>query len=173
MKGKYLKRIGGFILATLMLPGMVFVSSSTVQAQGRQGRGRVIVRPYSGRIYRPFGYRRFDVFGYDRWGYDRWGIDRFGRDRWGNQRFGYDPWSPYGSQYRQYVFDNSEKAVLAGYKQGFKTGKDDRKKAKSYSPQRSHYFKEAGFGNFGEVYRSGFSRGYQEGYRVGSNERAS
>ena len=165
MKGKSFKKIGGFILAALMLCGIAFVSSSTVQAQTRR---RVIVRPYPYRIY-----RRFDAFGYDRWGYDRWGFDRFGRDRWGNQRFGYDPWSPYGSFYRQYVFHNSEAAVTQAYKDGFKTGKDDGKKAKSFNPQRSHYYHDAGFGNFAEVYRSGFSRGYQEGYRVGSNERAS
>jgi hypothetical protein len=160
MKGKYFKRIGGFILAALMLSGIAFVSSSTVQAQTRR---RVIVRPYPYRIY-----RRFDAFGYDRWGYDR-----FGRDRWGNYRFGYDPWSPYGSAYRQYVFRDSEAALNQGYSQGFKTGKDDGKKAKSFSPQRSHYYHDAGFGNFAEVYRSGFSRGYQEGFTVGSNERAS
>ncbi len=164
MKGKSFKRIGGFILAALMLSGIAFVSSSTVQAQTR----RRIVRPYPYRIY-----HRFDAFGYDRWGYDRWGFDRFGRDRWGNQRFGYDPWLPYGSAYRQYVFRDSEAAVSQAYKDGFKTGKDDGKKAKSFNPQRSHYYHDAGFGNFAEVYRSGFSRGYQEGYRVGSNERAS
>jgi hypothetical protein len=82
----------------------------------------------------------------------------------------YDQW-PY--RYSEYVFDNSEKAVNSGYKQGFKTGRDDGKNAKSFSFERSHYFQEAGFGNFGEAYRSGFSRGYQEGYRVGSNGRAS
>jgi hypothetical protein len=160
MKGKYLKRIGGFILAALMLSGTVFFSHGTVEAQGVRGRRRVvIVRPY------PYGfYRRFDAFGYDRWGYDRWG-----RDRWGN----YDPMSPRGSYYRQYVFDNSDKAVNQGYKDGFKTGKDDGKKAKSFDPQRSHFYHDAGFGNFAEVYRSGFSRGYQEGYRVGENDRAS
>ena len=89
---------------------------------------------------------------------------------WWNRR--YDPWR-YGNRYSQYVFDNSEKAVNSGYKQGFKTGKDDGKKAKSFSFERSHYFQEAGFGNFGEAYRSGFARGYQEGYRDGSNDRAS
>ena len=61
--------------------------------------------------------------------------------------------------------------MSSGYKQGFKTGKDDGKKAKSFGFERSHYFQEAGFGNFGEAYRGGFSRGYHEGYRVGSNER--
>ena len=166
MKGKYLKRIGGFVLATLMLSGIALVSSSTVQAQGR----RVIVRPGAYRVYRPFGYRRFDVFGYDRWGYDRFGYDRFGRDRWGNDAR-YDPWSPYGSVYRQYVFRDSESAVNQGYSQGFKTGKDDGKKAKNFSPQRSHFYHDAGFGNFAEVYRSGFSKGYQDGYRVGASER--
>ena len=151
MKGKYFKKIGGFILAGLMLSGIAFASSSTAEAQVRR---RVIVRPYPYRIYRPFG------FGYrSRWDYP------YGYNR-------YDPWSPYGSYYRQYVFDNSEKAVNQGYKDGFKTGKDDGKKSKSFNPERSHYYHDAGFGNFAEVYRSSFSRGYQDGYRVGGNERA-
>jgi hypothetical protein len=148
MKGKYLRRIGGLILTALLLTGIAFVAPSDVQAQRR--RRVVIVRPYPYRIYRPFGFRN--------WGYP------YG--------WGYDPWSPYGSYYRKYVFDNSEDAANQAYKDGFKTGKDDGKKAKSYDPQRSHYFKEAGFGNFAEVYRSAFSRGYEEGYGVGGNERA-
>jgi hypothetical protein len=160
MKGKCLKRIGGFILATLMLGGTAFVSSSTVQAQGR--RKVVIVRPYPYRLYRPFG------FGYrNRWN-DPFGYNRFGYNRWG-----YDPWSPYGSYYSQYVFRDSESAANQGYSQGFKTGNDDGKKSKRFNPERSHYYHDAGFGNFAEVYRSGFSKGYEEGYRVGNNDRAS
>ena len=146
MRSKYLRRIGGVALATLMLFGIAFISPENVQAQGR--RRVIIVRP----IHRPFG-----------WGYRNW---------WGYNRWGYDPWSPYGSYYRQYVFDNSEKAVSQGYKDGFKTGKDDGKKAKSYKPERSHYYHDAGFGNYAEVYRSGFSRGYQDGYREGADQRA-
>ena len=154
MKGKYLSKIGGLVFAAVMLSAMVFISASDAQAQGR--RRVIIVRSNPYRIYRPFG------FGYrSRWNYP------FGYDRWG-----YDPWSPYGSRYRQYVFDNGEKAINQGYKDGFKTGKDDGKKAKSFNPQRSHYYHDAGFGNFAEVYRSGFSRGYQEGYKVGDNQRA-
>jgi hypothetical protein len=166
MKGKYLKRFSGFVLAGLMLSGVALASAGTAEAQRR-----VIVRPNPYRVYSPFGYRRFDVFGYDRWGYDRFGYDRFGRDRWGNDAR-YDPWSPYGSIYRQYVFRDSESAVTQAYKDGFKTGKDDGKKAKSFKPERSHFYHDAGFGNFAEVYRSGFSKGYQEGYRVGANEGA-
>jgi hypothetical protein len=86
--------------------------------------------------------------------------------------FGYRRW-PYRYEYSQYVFSNTDKASGQGYKDGFKTGRDDGKKAKSYDPQRSHYFHDSGFGNFAEVYRSGFSRGYQEGYREGQNQRAS
>lgn len=146
MKRKYLRRIGGLILTALLLTGIAFISPSDVQAQGR--RRVVIVRP----IHRPWGYRSWWGYPYGYWGYD--------------------PWSPYGSYYRRYVFDNSEEAASQAYKDGFKTGKDDGKKAKSYSPERSHYFKESGFGNFAEEYRSGFSRGYQDGYRVGANEKA-
>ena len=107
MKGKYLRRLGGLILATLMLAGIAFISPSSVQAQRR--RRIVVVRP----IYRPFG----------PWGYG-----------YGYRRWGYDPWSPYGGMYRQYVFSNGDDAVSQGYKDGFKTGKDDGKKNKSYDP---------------------------------------
>lgn len=146
---KYVRRIGGIALAALMLFGIAFVSADTAEAQSR--RRVVIVRPIPHRIYRPWGYRHW----------------------WGSPYgWGYDPWSPYGSYYRQYVFENSEEATEKAYERGFKTGKDDGKKAKSFSPERSHYFKEAGFGNFGEVYRTGFARGYGEGYKVGADERA-
>jgi hypothetical protein len=151
MKGKYLRKIGGLALIALMLFGVAFVSSSEAQAQS-QRRRVVIVRPYPYRIYRPFG------FGYRNW----WGYP-YG--------YGYDPWG-YDFRYNHYVFDNSEKAASEAYKDGFKTGKDDGKKSKSFDPQRSHYFKEAGFGNFADVYRPKFSKGYQDGYRVGQNERA-
>jgi hypothetical protein len=155
MKGKYLRRFGGLILTALLLvTGVAFFSPSEAQAQTRQVQGRrrvVIVRPYPYWRHRPWAYRSW----------------------WGSPYgWGYDPWSPYGSYYRRYVFDNSEEAAGQAYKDGFNTGKDDGKKAKSYDPQRSHYFKESGFGNFAEVYRSGFSRGYEEGYEVGQGERA-
>jgi hypothetical protein len=70
MRGKYLKRIGGLVLAALMLFSVVFVSAGTVEAQRR--RRIVIVRPYPYRFYRPFGFR----------------------SSWGYPYYGYDPWSP-------------------------------------------------------------------------------
>lgn len=146
MGRKYFQSIGGYLLGALLLLGLPFVSTSSVQAQGR----RIVIVPRY-RIYRPFGFGRW--YGpYNRWGYDSW--------------------SPYGGYYRQYVFDNSDSAMSQGYNDGFKTGKDDGKKAKSFDPQRSHYYHDSGFGNYAEVYRSGFSRGYRDGYRTGQNQRA-
>lgn len=136
MRKRYLRRIGGLILAVLLLPGIVLVSSSSAVAQGRRGRV-VVIRPY--RPYRPWYYRdpfrRFDRF------------DRY-------------------NQYSHYVFSSSEKAFNQGYKDGLKTGKGDLKNRRTYDPERSHYFQEAGFGNFGEVYRNGFLRGYADGFRA-------
>ena len=47
------RRIGGFILAALLLAGFGIASAPSAQAQGR--RTVIIVRPY--RPFRPFGYR--------------------------------------------------------------------------------------------------------------------
>ena len=143
MRGRCLKRIGGLILAVLMVSGVAFISPSTAEAQFR--RRVIVVGGYPG-FYRPY------------------------RGLWGRP-YGYYPYG-YDYRYSQYVFSSTDSAANHGYEQGFKTGREDGKKAKSFNPERSHYFQEAGFGNFGEVYRSAFSRGYQEGYRVGSNERA-
>lgn len=134
MKTKYQKlvrRIGGFMLAALMLAGVGVMSATSAEAQWRRPPRRVvIVRPY-----RPFGYG-----------------------------FGYG-WGPrYDYRYSQYVFSSPEVADQQGYNDGYKTGAEDGRKNKSYSPERSHYFQEAGFGNFAEAFRGGFSRGYREGY---------
>ena len=136
MSGKYLRKFGAFILAVLVLPGVVTLLSST----DTQAQRRVIIvrRPIYRPFYRPWGWRR---------------------------PFGYDPYFDYYSRYSHYIFDNSEAAVNRGYKDGLKTGQGDAKNRRTYNPQRSHYFQEAGFGNFGEVYRQGFVRGYADGFR--------
>jgi hypothetical protein len=131
----FLRKIGGFILAALLVTGMaVSTGSTTAQAQGRRV---IIVRP----VYRPY-------YGYGWYHYRR--------------PFGY----PFGwnSYYSEYVFSNGEAAASQGYHDGFKTGTEDGRKRKSYDPERSHYFHDAGFGNFAEAYRAGFERGYRDGY---------
>jgi hypothetical protein len=87
------------------------------------------------------------------------------RPWWGFRRFGYDPYFDGYRRYGEYTFSSSDAAYSHGYKDGLKTGAGDAKHRRSYDPQRSHYFQEAGFGNFGEVYRSGFARGYADGFR--------
>ena len=72
MKGKYFRRIGGFVLAALMLSGIAFASASTAEAQGR--RRVIIVRPNPYRVYRPFGFGYRSRWGYP-YGYNRWGYD--------------------------------------------------------------------------------------------------
>ena len=67
--------------------------------------------------------------------------------------------------YSQYVFSNAESAANQGYKDGLKTGSKDARKGKTYDPERSHYYHDAGFGNFAEAYREGFMHGYQDGFR--------
>src|SRR5215470_17832539 len=84
---------------------------------------------------------------------------------WGYRSWGYNPYFDYYSRYGHYVFNNSDAAYNQGYSDGMKTGRNDVKDRKTYNPERSHYYQEAGYGNFGEVFRSGFLRGYADGYR--------
>ena len=135
MKGKYLRKFGSIVLVALLLPVAVTLLSGT----SAQAQRRVVIV----RTYRPF--------------YRPWG--------WGYRRWDYDPYFDYYSRYGHYIFKSSESASSEGYHDGLKTGEGDAKHRRSYDPQRSHYFQEAGFGNFGEVYRSGFARGYADGFR--------
>ncbi len=133
MRGKYLRRFAGFLLAALLLPGVItLLSSTTTQAQRRV----VIVRTYRP-FYRPF-YR--DPF-WDPYSYDR------------------------SRYYNEYVFSSSDRAANQGYHDGLKTGQSDVEHRRSYDPERSHYFHDAGFGNYASAYREGFARGYSDGFR--------
>jgi hypothetical protein len=78
--------------------------------------------------------------------------------------YGYYYGYPYG-YYSQYVFSSTEAADNQGYQDGLKTGSADARRGQSYDPERSHYFRDAGFGNFAQDYRDSFSRGYSDGFR--------
>jgi hypothetical protein len=137
MKGKnLLRRIGGFVLAASLLFGVATMASTVVQAQGRFRGG-----------FRGGGFHS-RVFIGPRYG---WGYPY--------RYYGY----PYG-YYSQYVFGDSEAADSQGYHDGLKTGSSDARRGQSNDPERSHYFKDAGFGNFAQDYREGFLRGYGEGF---------
>jgi hypothetical protein len=135
MKGKYLRRLLTGLLAVLFLPGVVTLLSSNSVA-AQQRRVIVVRRPIYRPFHRPFGWR-----------------------------WNYNPYFDYYSRYGHYIFDDGDEAFSQGHKDGLKVGQGDAKNRRTYKPERSHYFKEAGFGNFGEVYRSGFVQGYEAGFR--------
>lgn len=142
----FMRRARGLILAALLLPGLVLLSGATAQARGGRGGFRggfhggrsVVIAPGIG-----FG-------GYGRgWYGPGWG-------------YGY-PY--YRNGYSEFVFSNSDAAESQGYHDGLNTGSSDARRGQSYDPERSHFFQEAGFGNFAEAYRDGFMSGYSNGFR--------
>ena len=166
MNGKnLLRRIGGFVLAASLVSGAAMMSSTTVQAQrGFHGGGS------HGGGFRSGGFRS---------GGFRGGGFHGGRFHGGGFRprifinpypygygypYGYYRYPYYGS-YSNYVFSSSRDANNQGYHDGLMTGSNDERRGQSYDPERSHYFKDAGFGNFAEDYREGFLRGYSNGFR--------
>ena len=147
MKGKYLLRgMGGLVLSALLIFGLSAGSATTANAQGRFHGGG-----FHGGGWHGGGFRTRVFIG-----------PRFG---WGPYWHGYGPYAYPNSYYGRYVFGDSQAADSQGYEDGLKTGTDDARHGRSFDPERSHYFKDAGFGNFAEAYREGFDRGYEAGFR--------
>jgi hypothetical protein len=63
-------------------------------------------------------------------------------------------------QNRDYGGYNNQQ-LQAGFQYGVNTGASDAQHRQSYSPQRSHYYREAST----QAFRDGFVRGYDQGYR--------
>ena len=137
MKRKNLLRgIRNLMLGALLIVGVTAIASTDAQAQARF-RGGFRGGGFHTRVF--IGPR----FGY---GYPYW--------------YGY----PYGYNGR-YVFGDTVAADSQGYHDGLNTGEADARHGRSYDPERSHYFRNAGFGNFAGAYREGFERGYSAGFR--------
>lgn len=138
MKGKYLLQgIRNLVLGALLVFGVTVIATTNANAQAR----------FRGGFHDGFHTR---VFIGPRFGYPY------------RYRYGY----PYAyGYYGPYVFGDSVAADSQGYHDGLKTGEEDASHGRSYDPERSHYFKDAGFGNFAEAYREGFERGYSAGFR--------
>ena len=148
MKGKnLLHRIGGFVLAASLLFGVATMSSTVAQAQRGSHGGGFHGGGFRGGGFRGGGFHNRGFFG-PGWG---WGYP-----------YGYYGY-PYG-YYSQYVFGDSQAADSQGYHDGLKTGSSDARRGQSDDPERSHYFKDSGFGNFAQDYRGGFMRGYSAGF---------
>ena len=84
---------------------------------------------------------------------DRYRNDRYRNDRYG--RNGYD----------------FQIAREQGYRNGLATGASDAQRRQSYSPQRSHFWRNGTDGSFSnrgqakQVFRDAFVQGYREGYQ--------
>lgn len=171
-------RLGGALIAFSLLFGIAIASSATAQAQYRDDRDGQYRRDRDSNQDRDRDNR-------DRnWRRDRdrdrnnqngnWRRDRDRRnDNYGNNG-GY-----YGNNGGYYGnnggYNNIYRAAQnQGYQDGLNTGANDANRGQSYSPQRSHYYRNAtdgynsSYGNRGQyqqAYRDGFVRGYNEGYR--------
>jgi hypothetical protein len=144
MNGKnLLRKLGGVVMAALIIFGVAMMSTSPAFARGGGGGGH-------GGGFHGGGFHT-GVFIGPRFGYGYYGY----------------PYGYYGYPYSyssQYYFGSSQDAANQGYQDGLKTGSNDERRGKSYDPQRSHYFKDSGFGNFAQDFRDGFSRGYSVGF---------
>jgi hypothetical protein len=132
-------------MAAALLFGVAIMSSTTVQAQRGSRGGGSRGGGFHGGGFHGGGFRGGGFHG----GGFRPRIiigPRFGY----GYPYGYYGY-PYGA-YSQYVFGDSVAADSQGYQDGLKTGSDDARRGQSYDPERSHYFKDSGFGNFAENY---------------------
>src|SRR5262245_15984526 len=124
------------LLLVTLLVGVVTMTGSTVQAQGRQrfdrfrGSPGVFVRP------RVFPRRLF----------------------WGDSWFWYG--QGYPNYYPGYYYPSNRVTEGQGYRDGLDDGKDDAKDRKANDPYRHKDYKNA----ITSAYISGYLRGYAEGY---------
>ena len=145
----YRSKVGGALLVLSLLFGIGIMSSVTAQAQGRHNgewKRRDRDRNDNGDQYRDW--RRNRNRHEDRDENRARRDDRYDRDyRYGNN----------GS----YENSSSQMALNQGYQAGINTGASDAQRGQSYSPQRSHYYKDAS----SQQFRNGFVQGYNAGYR--------
>ena len=135
---------------TLLMAAAVFtVLGTSAQAQYRRDR-------YDDRYERNRDWRR------DR---NRNGVDdRYERGNvYDRNRNGVDDRYERNGSYGTYgaYGGYNQAAVNQGYQAGLNTGASDAQRGQSYSPQRSHYYKNTS----SQAFREGFVQGYDQGYR--------
>ncbi len=127
-------------------------------------------------VYGNHGDYRDDPYGDDRGDRDRdW--NNQGRDRdhdWNNQ--GRDRDHDWNDRRRDNRSETYRIAQQNGYRDGLRTGQEDRNRSRASGPDRSDRFRNAqsgyrsGYGDrelYRQAYREGFRQGYAEGYRSG------
>jgi len=86
----------------------------------------------------------------------------YNNGRYNNGVYNNGNYGTYGNNggYGNYGGYNNQ-AQQQGYQYGLSTGSSDAQRGQSYSPQRSHYWKQAS----SQAFRAGFEQGYAQGYR--------
>ncbi len=177
MKILNLKNIGGALLGSIMLLGTVMVSGTTTQAQypypnqDQYRRQRDYERAQRERARQAEIERqrqmRNDQYGqYGQYGNDQWNRN----DQWNNRgrrgRNG-DGYGNFGGSY-----ELRQTALNAGYNEGNKAGRNDRRSGR-YDPTRSSAYRNAmkdynsRMGDryaYQQYFRAAFENGYSDGY---------
>jgi hypothetical protein len=157
------KRLGGSLLTLAFVFGVYAASSDSIQAQYRSGQYQRRNNDQNGEWRNR---RRADNQTAQEW---RWRrsrdlnrSDRYRRydnnDAYRSNR-GYGNYGGYGNNggYN----NSSQYEVNRGYQQGLNTGASDAQRGQSYSPQRSHFYRNPS----SQAFRQGFVQGYNQGYR--------
>lgn len=164
----YRSKVGGALLVLSLLFGIAIMSSMTAQAQDsnqdsnndqwhrrdrnrtdNQDQDRDWRRNRNNKQDRDVNRARSD--------------ERYDRDNRHGNNGRYN-----NGRYNNGGYNNSNQmASNQGYQAGLNTGASDAQRGQSYSPQRSHYYKDAS----SQQFRNGFVQGYNAGYRQygGSN----
>ena len=175
MKITNMKNFGGAILGLVMLVGIVMMSGTTAQAQYPNQdyrRQREIQRQIE--IQRQAEILRQEQIRAQQqrngqWGNGQWGNGQWGNGQWGNRRRGRsnDNYGNFGGSY-----ELRQTALNAGYNEGNKAGRNDRRSGR-YDPTRSSAYRSAmkdynsrmGDRNaYQQYFRAAFENGYSDGY---------
>ena len=162
------KKIGGAILTLAFIFSISAVAGMTAQAQGRRDRDNRRSERWRDRDDR-WSNNQSQNRDWRRAQAERERIERARRD---NRNYGnngnYGQYGNYGNNGQYGTYGNyggygngSQVEANQGYQYGLNTGASDAQRRQSYSPQRSHYWKEAR----SQAFRSGFEQGYAQGYQ--------
>ena len=166
----YNGKVGRAIFAFSLMLGIGFMMSITTQAQyrnddqwQRRERDRIIWqdrirarREAQRNAQRSDRYDRNTVYG-NNGGYNNGGYNNGGYNNGGYNNGGYN-----NGGYNNGGYNNGNQMALnQGYQAGIQTGASDAQRGQNYSPQRSHYFRNAN----SQAFRNGFVRGYDAGFR--------
>ena len=165
---KSINRIGGALLTLVMVAGFSLAAGSTAQAQYRQYPGARNRHDRRDREIRRQQQQQRDSGYYGRDPRDRDGDGDYDqRDAYiiQQQQRRNGGYGTYGNNGGYGGYGNNggynQAAMNQGYQNGLNTGASDAQRGQSYSPQRSHFYKDAS----SQAFREGFVRGYDEGYR--------